>query len=551
MIEEKKIDEKKILDEVFGDRDTYQQATLETRNVVNDIYSSYIGQIHDTTPEDKSKSKENTNRLRTEVAYIVPSIFSGSPEFELEGVGEEDKDLAQVLEKIVNHRFHTIPQCYEKIEAWVKQSVVFGTSLIKVCWKFITKDNEDGSKTPIIDAPDLEVPNILDSFYNPLIQDVENQNSLVFRSVLPVAEVRNNEMYGFTDALGELNREKVESKGKTTSSKYDSSNQAETDKIDIDKASDKTVEVYEWLTKDRIRTVVDGKERLVLRDEPLDYDFINAVKLTHEPNCIPNRFEGFGVGHNTIGIGKLYNKMMNRTLDNVNLTNNPYFMFRKGSVPNKRQLVVRTGGGLEIETEGPLSEAVQAIQFPDIKQGAIEIMNKIDDEHKRASGANDLLQGSASNKTLGQDEIASTYSSNRFELINRRFKEALADVATMLLKLELKNLQSPDAEILRIFPEEIRQGVYELLINEAPNIKWNIKVKGNTNIAKNKDRQIQQIMETYNSFAGILPPKNQMAWARKILELRGVDEIDVLIPTEEELQMQEQQMQDMQQMQPM
>jgi restriction endonuclease Mrr len=165
-----------------------------------------------------------------------------------------------------------------------------------------------------------------------------------------------------------------------------------------------------------------------------------------------------------------------------------------------------------------------------VKQGAIAIMDKIDDEHKRASGANDLLQGAASNKTLGQDEIASTYSSNRFELINRRFKHALADVAEMILKMELQNLQSIDAPILRIFPQEIRAAIFQLLVNEAQNIKWNIRVKGNTNVAKNKDMQIKQLNEAYAMFGQILPPENQMEWAKKILELRGIDEIDRLVP---------------------
>jgi hypothetical protein len=126
--------------------------------------------------------------------------------------------------------------------------------------------------------------------------------------------------------------------------------------------------------------------------------------------------------------------------------------------------------------------------------------------------------------------------------------------------MELQNLQSPDAEILRIFPDEIetdqidpmtgqpvmqtgiRTQIYQLLINEAPNLKWNIKVKGSTTVAKNKDRQIQQLSEGFDKFGALLPPKNQMEWARKFLELRGIDEVDKLIPSDEELMQQAQAM---------
>lgn len=538
--------QKEITDKIFKERDTYQQASSEQRTVINDIYLAYIGQIADTTPEDKSRSKENTNKLRTEVSYIVPSIFSGQPEMEVEGVGEEDKDIAKIYEKIINYRFDTIPQFYEKIEGWVKQSCVFGTSLLKVLWRFETKDNGDGTATPITDEPDIEVPNILDCFYNPIISGVNGQNSIIFRSVLSVDDVKNNPIYDYTDEMGKLNREKIESKGKTSTDQYNSSNQIGSDKIDIKSASEGTIEVYERISNDRIQTVVDGKERLLLRDRANDYGMINAVKLLHEPNAIPNRFDGFGVGHNTLGIGKLINKLKNKMIDNVSLTNNIFTFFAKGTKIDKRQLVVKPGGGCEVDTQGkPISEVVQFAQFPDILPGAVQLQNTLEDDHKRASGANDLLQGSASNKTLGQDEIASTYSSNRFELINRRFKHALADVAEMILKMELQNLQSPDAAILRIFPEELRMQIFQLLINERENVKYNIKVKGSTNVAKNKDMQIKQITEAYGMFGAILPPENQMEWARKILELRGIDEIDKLVPDPQQyaqqMQMQAQQ----------
>lgn len=540
--------QKEITDKIFKERDTYQQASSEQRTVINDIYLAYIGQIADTTPEDKSRSKENTNKLRTEVSYIVPSIFSGQPEMEVEGVGEEDKDIAKIYEKIINYRFDTIPQFYEKIESWVKQSCVFGTSLLKVLWRFEAKDNGDGTATPITDEPDIEVPNILDCFYNPIISGVNGQNSIIFRSVLSVDDVKKNPIYDYKDEMGQLNREKIESKGKTETEQYNSSNQIGSDKIDIKSASEGTIEVYERISNDRIQTVVDGKERLLLRDRANDYGMINAVKLLHEPNAIPNRFDGFGVGHNTLGIGKLINKLKNKMIDNVSLTNNIFTFFAKGTKIDKRQLVVKPGGGCEVDTQGkPISEVVQFAQFPDILPGAVQLQNSLEDDHKRASGANDLLQGSASNKTLGQDEIASTYSSNRFELINRRFKHALADVAEMILKMELQNLQSPDAAILRIFPEELRMQIFQLLINERENVKYNIKVKGSTNVAKNKDMQIKQLTEAYGMFSAVLPPENQMAWAQKILELRGIDEIDKLVPDPQQYA-QQMQMQDQQEM---
>jgi len=540
--EVKEVDEKQIIDQLFKEKDNYQKTNEDSRNEVNDIYNAYMGRM-DEVKKVPYFEPISIPKLRTEVAYIVPFIYSGQPEIEIEPVGEEDKAISQVLEKIVNYRIsQSIPQAYEKIESWVKQSVTFGTSILKVNWKFEVQDNGDGTQTPIKDEPQLEVPNLLDCFYNPIISDVEQQDSLIFRSVLPVEEVKKNPAYDFVDNEGNLNREKA-MQGNVQANQYDSSQQVEGDKITLQTASEGTVEVYERISKDRLQTVCVGKERYVLRDTENQYG-LNVVKLIHEPNCIPNRFGGMGVGQNTLGLGKGFHSIINQTKQNITLANNPRFMYNKGANIDKKQLVSTPGSGIEVDGDGPLNNNIVQVDFADIKNGALDFIGRLDDEHKRASGANDLVQGAASNKTLGQDELASSYSSNRFELITRRFKEALADLAKILIEMELKNLQSPDSAILRIFPAELRPQIYQLLISEdAKNAEYNVKVKGDTTIAKNKDIQIKQLIDAYNIFGAILPPENQMAWARKILELRGIDELDTLVPDPQQYAQQQQQMQ--------
>lgn len=544
------VDEKKIIETLFNERDVYQKATEQQRSDINDIYQAYVGEISDA--KDKSKSQEKITKLRTETNYIVPSVFSGNPELEVEGVGEEDADLARVAQDIVNHRINTIPQAYEKIESWVKQSVVFGTSLLNVVWRFEKKETEPGQFTVSQDEPDFQVPNILDCFYNPIIPDVENQNSIITRSVLSISEAKSNPAYTFTDKLGVLNREKIESKGNANADTYNSSRQVQNDRIDLQKASTDTIEVYERITADRIQTVADGKERLLLRDIANPYGKICIVKLTHEPSAIPNRFDGYGVGHNTLGLGKLIQKLSNRLIDNVNLANTPSFMIRKSANIDKKQLVVKPGSGIEVDADGPLRDAIAQVEVADITGGGLNLLGRFDDEHKRATGANDLIQGAASNKTLGQDQIASTYSSNRFELINRRFKQALADVGRHIIEMEIKNIQSIDAPILKIFPMEAevdagrikysRGTVYQMLIaaRESGELHFNIRVKGETNVSQNKDRMMEQFREWYQVFGSILPPENQLKAAKKWLELRGIDGADDLVPEPSEMMPQEQ-----------
>jgi len=77
-----------------------------------------------------------------------------------------------------------------------------------------------------------------------------------------------------------------------------------------------------------------------------------------------------------------------------------------------------------------------------------------------------------------------------------------------------------------------RETVYEMLIAARNNkdLKFNIKVKGETNIAKNKQYTLKEFNEWLDRFLPLLPPQNQMECGKKWLELAGIGETDKLVP---------------------
>jgi hypothetical protein len=549
--------EEQIVSSIIKLKDTYEQASKDTRTEIGEIFSAYMGKI-DEIQNTPYSTKDTIPKLRTEIAYIKPFIFSGEPEVEFEGVGDEDKSIAKLYEKIVNHRFRTIPNFNEKIESWVGQGVGFGTSVLKVIWKFATKKEIDPQtqqefETVTQDEPDIEVPNFLDVYYNPIIAEIINQPCLIFRAVLPIEQVKANPAYNYTNAEGKRNADELEQSG----SSQNSNNSSVLMKTDIpnaqQKATEGMVEIFEIIDNDKLRTVGNGK---LLRDTPNQYGFKNAVKFMFEPNIIPNRFAGLGVGQNTMGLGKMFYRFFNQASTTVKLGNNQMSVGDKGLNIDKRQLVSKPAGHVEIDLKGRnINDVFQWQTPPQLDQPFIEMMNKVDDEHKRASGANDLLQGSATNDTLGQDQIAQSNISNRFEIIVRRFKGALSEVATMLLKMELENLQSPEASILRIFPDEMpqtdqmtgqeimvpgfRQQIYEILINSKDDVKFNVRVKGETNVARNKNMESKRLVELFNIASGVqtevgplLTNKELRAILRKGLELQGEQNVDELVGEE-------------------
>lgn len=560
--------EQKIVERVLKLKKQYENATQDSRTEFSEIYSTYTGKT-DEILQTPYNTRDDVPKLRTEVSYIVPAIFSGEPEVEFEGIGDEDKAMSKVYEKIVNHRFQTIPQFYEKIESWVKQSTGFGTSEIKVLWRFETKkqkgvrqvpgevdpmtgqpsmkEEEYEYEEPVVDEPDVDVPNHMDVYFNPIIASVKDQPCIIFRSVLPLEDVKNNPIYDYQNLDGELNREHLKDTGTKTDT-YNSSILMNTDLPSAQQpATAGMVEIFELIDNDRIQTICGDK---VLRDVENPYGFKNVVKLIFEPNVIPNRYEGYGVGQNTQGLGKMFYRLFNQMSTAVKLANNPMSVGTKGSVKNKEQLVSKPGGHVEVDTQGqPLDQVFRWQDVPDINQGMTNLIQMVDDEHKRASGATDLVQGAASNETLGQDKLAQANLSNRFELIVRRFKQALADVADMMLKMEIQNLQSPDAPILRIFPEEARADIYEMIISTKDDVKYNVRIKGETNVAKNKNLQAKRQVELFNLAQNFLTDKEKRAFLRSIAEEQGLKNIDELIgetnplmEAQEQMQMQQTQM---------
>lgn len=546
-----------IVKEFQDEKTRYEKATTEIRSDYADIFSAYMGEMDEvvSTPYD---TKQSIPKLRTEISYVKPFVFSGQPEIEIEGVGDEDRDIASILEKIVNYRIQqAIPTAMETIEDWVHQAVTFGTSVLRVVWKFKTQKKEDGTEVPVMDAPDLEVPNIMDVYYNPMIPQIDAQASIIFRSVLTLNEVQSNPAYNYADSDGNPNVDKIKGQGTFKADEKDSSTQLSQEVLSNQSGM---VEVFERVTPERIQTFAEGEETLILRDVENPDGYIPAVKLLFEKNTIPNVFNGMGVGHNTIGLGMAYYKLFNQLLTNVKLSNNPMAVYAKGTRIDKRQLVSKPGGGVEVDAGGRnLNDVFQWRSIPDIQSGGLDMLNRIEDEHKRASGANDLMQGSGSNDTLGQDEIAQQNISNRFELIARRFKQALVEMARMILDMELRNLQDAKADILRIFSDKMpqtdpmtgqeimvpgaRQMIFQLLKSEAQNVKYDIKIKGETTVARNKNLESKRLVDMFDLTQNFLTDKEKRAMARRIAEKQGEDNIDEIIgETNPMMEMQEQMM---------
>jgi len=507
--------DEKTINLLFDEKKSYEKATKTLREEIKTIWDAYNGEM--TDKEYPWQSDKFIPKMRTEISYIMPFIFSGQPELEVEGIGDEDKFLAEQLEKIINYRFTRDLDAFNKISDWVAQSLTFGTSLIKVSWKFQTKDGKVKE-----DRTELTVPNILDIFLNPLIPTIEDQKSIIQRSTLTIKQLKNDPKY--------KNTKKVKPKGQLKSGDKDSSTLDSTDLDETEKMQTdmETVEVYERWSEDRIITVADGAERVLLRDEANPCGGLPYEKLIFEQEPLPNRFYGKGVGQNTIDLQAMYYDLFNQVMDNVKNLANKMYKIKRNVAFNPRDFISKPGGIIPVEDMGD----VEPLEQTDIKQSAFEIMGLIGDEHKRASGANDLVQGAESGNTLGQDKIRESNSASRFDLVKRRFKNALASVGEKILTQEIENLQDINTPILRIFPAESREVMFDLIKSKGSDVAHNIKVKGETTLAMNKDIVRKQMIDLYNLAGETLTETESREFIREIMRLSGILNIDDLVSKE-------------------
>jgi hypothetical protein len=509
----KEAEDKKLAAKVTSEKKVYEESTTQWRKDILEIWKAMNGEL--SASVYPWENPQFIPKMRTEVAFVVPFIFSGDPQMEIDIVGDEDKEVAFILDKMLSYRVEKNPRFYNTALAWVTQGCGLGTSMMKICWKF------EQTAKGTVDKPMYSVPNILDIYQNPVISETEDQTSVIERIAMTVADVKANSAFN-------ENKMKVTAKKRKGETPYGSDVMDQTDLNDVDSMNDELqmVDIHERWTKDSITTVADsGTGPILLRNEPNPYGFIPYSKFVYENEIIPNRCNGKGIGQNTLGLQEMYYDLFNLVMLNLKIVVNKMWRIDPGSRVNPQDLVARPGGTIRAT-----KDEAEWVEQSDLKQSGFEMLNLIADEHKRASGATDLIQGSAGSRTLGQDQLAQSNSSNRFELVRRRLKSALSELGWMTLKMELQNLQSVESEIMKIFPETERANVFSLLMSVRDNVKFDVSVRGDTVLAANKDILAKQMLDLYNLVSPTMQPQEQRHFAQEIARMRGMTNVKELIP---------------------
>jgi len=509
--------DEQLAKKILKEKDVYENSTKKIRDDMIEIWKAMNGEL--SANVYPWENPQFIPKMRTEVSFVTPYIFSGEPDMEVTLEGDEDEEAAFILDKMLSYRLERSPKLYDTALGWVTQGVALGTSLLKVSWCF--KPGDIISDGIPVDRPQYSVPNILDVYVNPMIPNVEDQVSVIERIAMTVKDIQNSPYFN-------ENKIKVKAKGKPTNSDIGSDALSETD---LDQPHDlstefEIIDVYERWTNEKVQTVADAADGpILLRNEPNPYGFIPYAKFVFEQQAIPNRFYGNGIGQNTLGLQEMHYDLFNLVMLNLKIVVNKMWRIDPGSRINPSDLIARPGG-----TVRATKDEAEVILQDDLHESGFQMLAMISDEHKRASGATDVIQASTVSRTMGQDQMAQNSAVNRFELTRKGLKSALSRVGWMTLRMDLTNLQSVDAEIMRIFPEVERPNVFNYIMSFVKNTPYDVHVQGDTIVASNKDVMAKQLLDMYNLMANDLLPQEKRNFAREIARLRGIKNVKELIP---------------------
>ncbi len=262
---------------------------------------------------------------------------------------------------------------------------------------------------------------------------------------------------------------------------------------------------------------------------------------------VPGEFYGIGIVEMVEDLQDELNAERNQRIDFRSMCLRRMFKVRRGSVVDKKQLKWRQNGIVEVDDMDDIREFTVA----DVPSSSFAVENQAKQDFQDTTGAHDVVMGSSDTSetattTMSKDNNASM----RFRLtISNIEKKLLVSVARKMLQNNQQFLDTDRVlriagengdEWAKISPAEI-QGEFDF-----------VAMGSSVEPLANKEAFKQRMIELYG-VATKDPiyqdfPGKRMAILRKVFEAFDIKETDNLVPTDEDIQQNDQKTQLLQQL---
>lgn len=400
---------------------------------------------------EKVCTRLTTNNPKFVIGLNVP-ISPDSPEADMAANAQANQASLNYFWKIGNSQ--------AKLRTWAKGGSTYGVmfALTDICRKYHkTKNIEnyvDDNGEPqerviekeelLMEYPVFEVPDILDMYFDPRIEFVDDYPALIRNKdqIRKSDILSQKDIYFNLDEVKDLSAPEYainEDAYKITKFSEQGINSTE-DSPDNGVFNVKEFWGYFSETDDikdeelyRMTVVNDS---VLVRYEPIN--FIPAEKFV--PIEVPNQGVGKGIVEPIKQLQDAYNLTRNQRFENISLIINKMWKLKQGSGIDPRKLMSVAGNTIVMRE----MDALEPIDFPDISQSAFAEANALNTEIQGINGTIDTTQDSSNNGftnlATGQ-KIRWNEFNTRFKTIKQNLEEALGRLGQKMLMVVAERAQ--------------------------------------------------------------------------------------------------------------
>ena len=360
------------------------------------------------------------------ISTILPRMVSNLPKFRYEPREESDSKAIDQMSKLVDYQLDRM-NFFKKLKMWVKDTLIFGTGLVKIYWK--RYDEEE------YNDPDLELVDILDFFPDPKSVDIDSGDFSIHRTIIGLAGLKKlkkpdgNDLYKNLNQLVDTPSNEVQSRsvgGTIKSGTVGDIDNQQNLGTPFRGSPSKQVELLEFWginpnEDDKEWVVTVANRNTIIRSEENPFKGRRPfIKMHIDP--VNHEFMGIGAIEPIKHLQYELNDTRNQRIDNINLILNKMFIILRGGNVDKQDLISRPGGIMEEDVPG----AIRILDTPDVTSSAYQEEAIIKQDAQNTVGVTDIIQGqlrSASetvqgtqlNQTARGAQIAVEQAGSRFK----------------------------------------------------------------------------------------------------------------------------------------
>lgn len=428
------------------------------------------------------------------VETVFPRMVAKTPRISVVPVGPDDVEGSDLMKSLIEYTWEKY-DFDETVRRAVKSMLIYGTGAMKIVWKKEIKrysDLEDellpdgtlqttkkGKSKVTYDGPCLLNVDLRDIYPDPNGVTVESCRYIIHKYAATRGELESNPSYKANDikqiTYGYTNDQiKRGISGETRMS-----------------LQENEAEVLEYWEDDRLIVLAGGA---VLRDEPNPYDHKKKPFVLLTDHIDDQVLYGIGEVEPVEGLQSEMNTLRNQRMDFNNITLNPVWQVRAGSVADLDAIQFKPN--YKIVVQGDAS-AVNPINMPQAPQTSFKEEESIKQDLQTVTGVSDYSRGSEAG---GLNDTATGISLIQ-EAANQRFNAKLQNMEFGLKKIgEFVRdlwLQFADPEMVIRITEKDGYSFLKFMKDDITG-EYDIRIESGSTVPSNKLQERNEEMNKYN-----------------------------------------------------